>query len=592
MTPTLDRNEFDLATNELVVTFGYINEYQDQVVPLGGANFFIPGPINKGQPTYYLFGTHHNVFTIRHSTAQFDTLSWTLGIGNVVAKKSEATAYVDTDASFTQTSDAHTFPIYHGKANSSYTLTGGSFAAANSASLDAGALLHVNGGSFSTATLTTNATSTVRVTDSTLSVTDEFTNAGTIELRGGTFAVASLTNQSGATLDVQSGSHSSIDSLTNLGTLKGSGGSLSYGAFTNGGAVNWQAGTLSLTSLDNDGTFTLADGTVSIAGDLTNSGSLRITGGTLNVTNITPGGFLDWTGGTIQLTDSGLTTDGSSFLGANPTLGPGQTLELSGATTITAGKFVTITSTATLDTNGGSNSGTFFVTGGTLKSERGTFTNNSGATLYATAATLTFAGDGLKNGDGLQNYGTLTLVDTIVNGDVHSAAGSSVAIAGSVTFNGLVSGAGNFTGSGLAVFNGGYSPGDSPALVTVAGDLTFGSTNDLFMEIGGLGRGTDYDALVVSGLLTFGGELIIEFLGDFTANLGDSFDLFDWGTSTGDFSSLDLPELGEGLTWDVSQIYTTGTLSVTAIPEPSTYAAFAGVAALGWVIVRRRKPAA
>lgn len=197
------------------------------------------------------------------------------------------------------------------------------------------------------------------MTDSTLSVTDEFTNAGTIELRGGTFAVASLTNQSGATLDVQSGSHSSIDSLTNLGTLKGSGGSLSYGAFTNGGAVNWQAGTLSLTSLDNDGTFTLADGTVSIAGDITNNGSLRITGGTLNVTNITPGGFLDWTGGTIQLTDSGLTTDGSSFLGANPTLGPGQTLELSGATTITAGKFVTITSTATLDTNGGSNSGTF-----------------------------------------------------------------------------------------------------------------------------------------------------------------------------------------------------------------------------------------
>lgn len=124
MTPTLDRNEFDLATNELVVTFGYINEYQDQVVPLGGANFFIPGPINKGQPTYYLFGTHHNVFTVRQSTAQFDTLSWTLGVGNVVARKSEATAYVDTDASFTQTSDAHTFPIYHGKANSSYTLTG------------------------------------------------------------------------------------------------------------------------------------------------------------------------------------------------------------------------------------------------------------------------------------------------------------------------------------------------------------------------------------------------------------------------------------------------------------------------------------
>jgi len=268
---------------------------------------------------------------------------------------------------------------------------------------------------------------------------------------------------------------------------------------------------------------------------------------------------------------------------------PGQTLELSGATTITTGKFVTITSTATLDTNGGSNSGTFFVTGGTLKSTRDTFTNNSGATLYATAATLTFGGDGVQNNDGLQNHGTLTLVDTTVNGDVHSAAGSSVAIAGAVTFNGLVSGAGNFTGSGSAIFAGGYSPGDSPALVTHAGNLTFDSTNRLIMEIGGLARGTGYDALDVEGLLTFGGELDLDFINGFTASLGDSFDLFDWGNATGSFSLLNLPDLSDGLAWDFSQLYSTGTLSVTAIPEPSTYAALTGVAALGCVLLRRRK---
>ena len=38
----------------------------------------------------------------------------------------------------------------------------------------------------------------------------------------------------------------------------------------------------------------------------------------------------------------------------------------------------------------------------------------------------------------------------------------------------------------------------------------------------------------------------------------------DWGTLTGTFASLQLPSLTAPLGWNTSQLYTTGTLSVTA----------------------------
>jgi len=70
---------------------------------------------------------------------------------------------------------------------------------------------------------------------------------------------------------------------------------------------------------------------------------------------------------------------------------------------------------------------------------------------------------------------------------------------------------------------------------------------------------------------------------------GDSFDLFD-GTIVGTFASIQLNKLTEGLFWDLTDLYITGTIRVggTVIPEPSTYALIFGILALALAIYRKR----
>jgi hypothetical protein len=49
---------------------------------------------------------------------------------------------------------------------------------------------------------------------------------------------------------------------------------------------------------------------------------------------------------------------------------------------------------------------------------------------------------------------------------------------------------------------------------------------------------------------------------DFSPLAGESFDILDWGSLSGTFSSISLPALSDGLAWDQSQLYVTGVLSV------------------------------
>jgi hypothetical protein len=49
----------------------------------------------------------------------------------------------------------------------------------------------------------------------------------------------------------------------------------------------------------------------------------------------------------------------------------------------------------------------------------------------------------------------------------------------------------------------------------------------------------------------------------FTPAAGNSFDILDWGTLSGTFSTINLPALS-GLAWNTSQLYSTGVLSVVA----------------------------
>ena len=216
-----------------------------------------------------------------------------------------------------------------------------------------------------------------------------------------------------------------------------------------------------------------------------------------------------------------------------------------------------------------SNSGGMRVAGGTLDVDgAGAFGGGLAVDRYAT----------FLNTSG----GTLTIGGrSFVQGEVDTVAGSKTA------FTGLVSGAGGFGGFGTVAFEGGYSPGNSPASVTIQGDLELGAANVLTMELGGSVLGSGYDHLTVDGRASLSGALSVVSLGGFAPTAGQSFELFDFGTWEGRFSSVRLPTLGSGLVWNTSALYSAGTISAQAVPEPAPILALA-LPALALLRRRRR----
>jgi hypothetical protein len=57
--------------------------------------------------------------------------------------------------------------------------------------------------------------------------------------------------------------------------------------------------------------------------------------------------------------------------------------------------------------------------------------------------------------------------------------------------------------------------------------------------------------------------LQVSLINGFTPIVGDSFDILDFGTLSGAFNTFSLPALDADLMWNASQLYTTGTLSVS-----------------------------
>jgi hypothetical protein len=63
--------------------------------------------------------------------------------------------------------------------------------------------------------------------------------------------------------------------------------------------------------------------------------------------------------------------------------------------------------------------------------------------------------------------------------------------------------------------------------------------------------------------LSLGGTLAVSLINSFTPVAGQEFDILNWGTLSGTFSSNNLSTLS-GLTWNTSQLYSTGVISLTS----------------------------
>src|SRR5262249_41700906 len=108
----------------------------------------------------------------------------------------------------------------------------------------------------------------------------------------------------------------------------------------------------------------------------------------------------------------------------------------------------------------------------------------------------------------------------------------------------------------------------APGINSGIGTLTLGALNlsssaSTAIQLGGTAT-TQFDQIHVTGQATLGGSLSLSLASGFTPVAGNSFDIFNWGTQAGAFSNVNLPTMNGRIAWDSSQLYTTGTLSVTA----------------------------
>ncbi len=325
------------------------------------------------------------------------------------------------------------------------------------------------------------------------------------------------------------------------------GDSVTIGA--NGNVQIEALGTLGATNLivNNGGTLELKGSQATVTGFVANSA------GVVQGTGRLAGGMNNGTGGTIRaragdhlvIDQIGMTNPGRIELS-------GGTIEYTKALSNLANGYISGRGefrggTSSPGSLGLSNLGVVAFSGGTTDVRGDVVNSGTGQIVASGGAVVTFYDDVTHNGT-----------------EIRTNAGSRT-----VFFGGLT-GAGPFTGTGVVEINGDLEPGNSPGFSAFGGDVQMGSTGVFDIEIGGTTPGSQYDRISAAGLLSLDGTLNVSFLGGFMPAPGDSFDILNWGTLHGTFANVHLPSLAGSLNWDVSNLYTKGTLTV--VPEPATLA--------------------
>ena len=181
---------------------------------------------------------------------------------------------------------------------------------------------------------------------------------------------------------------------------------------------------------------------------------------------------------------------------------------------------------------------------------------DAGVRLFAGASVTKFNGDIVNE----------------VGGLITSDGSPAVLVEDNVLFNGSLINAGQIDGS----------------VSLATGDFELLDSSILSLSIDSL---TDFDTVDIAGELEFGGTLELNFLDPFAFEVGQTIDLFDFGTAVGSFDSI----LAGPLSLDFGDLTTDGTVTVSAfaegavaaaVPEPSS---FTVLALSGLVLLRRRR---
>jgi hypothetical protein len=272
------------------------------------------------------------------------------------------------------------------------------------------------------------------------------------------------------------------------------------------GTVQFQSAT------GNDGTIYLNGGQFKVNAPFTNNGTFVLSAGSLlGPSTFTNAGSFQWIGGSI---------DTAAGAAAN-VVNTGNSFSITGA----GQRFLN----ATL-----SNSGTITQAGGsTVQIGNGALLANQSGGLYDMTGDNTISA-GFQNG-------------IITNSGTWRKSGGSGTSTISVPFINMGTIAAN---SGTLVFNG------SPLILSSASTLQF--------QLSGAQAGTQYGKIDIKGAFTAAGTLQVSLAGGFTPTVGTTFDILDWSTISGAFSTIQLPTLTSGGVWNTAQLFSNGIISVVS----------------------------
>ena len=305
----------------------------------------------------------------------------------------------------------------------------------------------------------------------------------------GTFGAVDgiLRLRSGAVFDLQGG----VFTMTAAtGGMQLSGGTIRNGTLSDGGAamtLGPSSGTLEGVTLDQN--LTVASRTLQAPTGLSIQG-----GRTLNLES----------SGTLSLSGVGaarsITRAGSGT--AEIVLGSGA-ISANNTGTLTLGPGVLVRSGANGSGSIGTGNTTTLVNQGTIAVEQ----SGRSITLFTNSTS-----------GSIDNQGLIQVVQgATLSTNARPLFNNNASIGGGVQIGGTLS-----LGNGIALTNNGrLAPGSSPGLTTITGNLVLGANSILDIEVGGLARGTQYDAINVSGTATLGGDVNVTRFGAYTETAGD-----------------------------------------------------------------------
>jgi T5SS/PEP-CTERM-associated repeat protein len=377
---------------------------------------------------------------------------------------------------------------------------------------------------------------------------------GDLNISGDASSTITLTN------DTLAGGLQNLD-IGGSGTINGTGitGFSNARLVIGGSGTTTLSGSFSTASSAEDVVIGNGTGATTVSGSATADGYVRIGAApTATVTAPTKPPTLVTSNDVGTLNGSASGTDGIlvGVNGGNGTLNAGA----SNTITNTAGYFyVGFGGTGVVNASAGAHLTTKFTDIGVNSGGNGTVSLSGAGTAWSTPAGQAVIGT---------SGGT---------GSVSLSNGATWSVA--VDFFGNGNGSIEVGGGGTLSIGAGSSVSAASLLQDAGGDLAFTLAGPAPSQFG---------KLTTTNALTLAGQLDVTTSGGFIPAADQSFDLMDFGSESGTFSTIHLPTLPVGETWNTSQLYSAGIISV--VPEPASTMLVFGCAWLACA-ARRQKNA-